>query len=156
SRVMHRHRNRWGCSSVGRALDWQSRGRRFDPVQLHHLTGTQLMRYTLAVLLGWAAAGSVILPSTVVAAQWRDTSPHRVLKVQTAPNVTLEVLDWSGQGPALVLLAGMGTTAHIYDDFAPKLTSEFHVWGITRRGFGASSQPTTGYDPVTLGADILN
>src|SRR6185436_4501020 len=26
----------WGCSSVGRALDWQSRGRRFDPVQLHH------------------------------------------------------------------------------------------------------------------------
>ncbi len=25
----------WGCSSDGRALDWQSRGRRFDPVQLH-------------------------------------------------------------------------------------------------------------------------
>src|ERR1019366_3141188 len=26
----------WGCSSVGRALEWHSRGRRFDPVQLHH------------------------------------------------------------------------------------------------------------------------
>ena len=26
---------RWGCSSVGRALEWHSRGRRFDPVQLH-------------------------------------------------------------------------------------------------------------------------
>ena len=25
----------WGCSSVGRALDWQSRGQRFDPAQLH-------------------------------------------------------------------------------------------------------------------------
>src|SRR5208283_2002644 len=25
----------WGCSSVGRALEWHSRGRRFDPVQLH-------------------------------------------------------------------------------------------------------------------------
>jgi hypothetical protein len=28
----------WGCSSAGRALEWHSRGRRFDPVQLHHLT----------------------------------------------------------------------------------------------------------------------
>ena len=27
----------WGCSSVGRALEWHSRGRRFDPDQLHHL-----------------------------------------------------------------------------------------------------------------------
>src|SRR3989304_7811919 len=25
----------WGCSSVGRALEWHSRGRRFDPDQLH-------------------------------------------------------------------------------------------------------------------------
>ena len=28
--------NLWGCSSAGRALEWHSRGRRFDPVQLHH------------------------------------------------------------------------------------------------------------------------
>ena len=28
---------RWGCSSAGRVLDWQSRGRGFDPHQLHHL-----------------------------------------------------------------------------------------------------------------------
>ena len=27
---------RRGCSSVGRALEWHSRGRRFDPAQLHH------------------------------------------------------------------------------------------------------------------------
>ena len=26
----------WGCSSVGRALEWHSRGRRFDPDHLHH------------------------------------------------------------------------------------------------------------------------
>ena len=25
----------WGCSSVGRALEWHSRGRRFDPDHLH-------------------------------------------------------------------------------------------------------------------------
>ena len=28
---------RWGCSSVGRTLDWQSRGRGFKSHQLHHL-----------------------------------------------------------------------------------------------------------------------
>ena len=54
----------------------------------------------------------------------------------------LEVLDWGGSGRGLVLLAGLGSTAHVYDDFAPKLTSEYHVYGITRRGFGASSAPT--------------
>ncbi len=31
-------RHSWGRSSVGRALEWHSRGRRFDPVRLHHLT----------------------------------------------------------------------------------------------------------------------
>src|SRR5215831_13331650 len=34
----------WGCSSAGRALDWQSRGRRFDPVQLHHFTSVRSAR----------------------------------------------------------------------------------------------------------------
>ena len=27
----------WGYSSVGRALEWHSRGRRFDPDYLHHV-----------------------------------------------------------------------------------------------------------------------
>ena len=27
---------RWGCSSLGRALEWHSRGSRFDPDHLHH------------------------------------------------------------------------------------------------------------------------
>ena len=26
----------WGCSSVGRALEWHSRGRQFNSVHLHH------------------------------------------------------------------------------------------------------------------------
>ncbi len=28
-----------GCSSDGRALEWHSRGRRFDPAQLHQING---------------------------------------------------------------------------------------------------------------------
>lgn len=41
----------------------------------------------------------------------------------------------------IVLLAGLGNSAHVFDVFAPQLTDSFHVIGITRRGFGASSQP---------------
>jgi len=34
-------------------------------------------------------------------------------------NVKLEVLDWGGSGEPLVLLAGPGNSAHIFDKFAP-------------------------------------
>ena len=67
-----------------------------------------------------------------------DPSPHRVRFVAVAKDVSLEVLDWGGAGPPVVLLAGGGNTAHVFDEFAPKLTTAWHVYGITRRGFGAS------------------
>jgi len=86
---------------------------------------------------------------------WHDPSPHTVQFVTVDQDVKLEVLDWGGSGKALVLLAGLGGTAHVYDDFAPKLTSEYHVYGITRRGFGASSAPATGYSADRLADDVL-
>jgi hypothetical protein len=42
--------------------------------------------------------------------------------VTVAPNVQLETLDWGGRGKAIVLLAGGGNTAHVFDEFATKLT----------------------------------
>jgi pimeloyl-ACP methyl ester carboxylesterase len=71
-------------------------------------------------------------------AQWKDPSPHSTRFVSVEKNVQLEVLDWGGTGSPVVLLAGGGNTAHVFDDFAPKLTTDHHVYGITRRGFGAS------------------
>jgi pimeloyl-ACP methyl ester carboxylesterase len=85
----------------------------------------------------------------------RDESPHTVRFVSVDSDVKLEVLDWGGSGRALVLLAGLGNTAHVFDDFAPKLTSTYHVYGITRRGFGASSVPESGYSADRLGDDVL-
>jgi pimeloyl-ACP methyl ester carboxylesterase len=81
-------------------------------------------------------------------ARWSDPSPHRVRFIQvagmspgdSARPMRLEVLDWGGTGPAVVLLAGSGGTAHVYDDLAPQLTNSFRVIGITRRGHGASSR----------------
>jgi non-heme chloroperoxidase len=69
---------------------------------------------------------------------WRDASPHTVRFVTVEENVRLEVLDWGGAGKSVVLLAGGGNTAHVFDELAPKLATDYHVYGITRRGFGAS------------------
>jgi non-heme chloroperoxidase len=54
----------------------------------------------------------------------------------------------------LVLLAGMSATAHTFDEFSPSLTGHFRVLAITRRGFGASSQPESGYDLDALARDV--
>ena len=55
-------------------------------------------------------------------ADWRDPSKHQVRFVTVENGVRLEVLDWGGSGRPLVLLAGSGNTAHIFDDFAEKLS----------------------------------
>jgi non-heme chloroperoxidase len=86
---------------------------------------------------------------------WKDSSPHRVLRIVVAPKVELEVLDWGGTGEPLVFLAGFGNSAHVFDGFAPAFVPHFRVMGITRRGFGASSKPAAGYDTTTLVRDIL-
>jgi non-heme chloroperoxidase len=87
-----------------------------------------------------------------------DPSPHKVRFVPVERNVKLEVLDWGGTGRPVVLLTGLGDNAHVYDHFAPKLTSRYRVYGITRRGFGASSAPvptSVSYSADRLGDDVL-
>jgi non-heme chloroperoxidase len=87
-----------------------------------------------------------------------DPTPHTVQFVTVDKNVKLEVLDWGGTGRPLVLLAGLGGTAHGFDQFALKLNGAYHVYGITRRGFGASSSPApdvANYTPDRLGDDVL-
>jgi len=86
---------------------------------------------------------------------WHDPSPHTVQMIAVDGDVRLEVLDWAGSGRPVVLLAGLGNTAHVFDDFAPKLAAGFHVYGITRRGFGASGAPGSGYDADRLGDDVV-
>lgn len=86
---------------------------------------------------------------------WKDPSPHTVRMVDVEKDVSLEALDWGGSGRPLVLLAGLGNSAHVFDNLAPKVTSRYHVYGITRRGFGSSSMPATGYNADRLGDDVV-
>jgi pimeloyl-ACP methyl ester carboxylesterase len=70
-------------------------------------------------------------------------------------NVELEVLDLGGPGRSIFLLAGSGVTAHVFDDFAPKLAASWHVYGITRRGYGASGYSVRNTPAERLGDDVV-
>jgi pimeloyl-ACP methyl ester carboxylesterase len=78
-----------------------------------------------------------------------------VRAVDVGNGVALEVLDWGGHGPPIVLLAGLGNSAHIFDDLAAAFLDRWRVLGVSRRGFGGSTVTDGGYDVPSLGADIL-
>ena len=84
-----------------------------------------------------------------------DQTPHRTQLVMVEDAVQLEVLDFGGTGRPIVLLAGLGNTAHVFDHLGPQMTGLGHVYAITRRGFGMSSRPESGYDVARLGEDVL-
>src|SRR5580704_17465398 len=122
----------------------------FDPAKL--LVKYPGFKYFIVLAL-------TLLPSHIVFAKthsdWHDPSKHRVQFVTVEDGVRLEVLDWGGTGRPLVLLAGLGYTAHVFDGFAEKLTDSYHVYGITRRGYGGSSRPAAGYTEQRLAEDDL-
>ena len=61
---------------------------------------------------------------------------------------------WGGLG--LPASLGCYLTAHVYDDFAPKLIKQFQRNGITRRGLGASDKPPAGYSLERSSQDVLD
>ena len=87
--------------------------------------------------------------------EWRHASTHSTQFVTVDRDVKLEVLDWGGSGRPVLLLAGGGNTAHVFDSLASKLAASYHVYGLTRRGFGLSSTPPSGYGADRLGDDVL-
>src|SRR5579872_5660891 len=110
----------------------------------------RLMNRLLSLCLLASAVG-INTVHTEGSAPRHDPSKHTVQFVTVEKGVRLEVLDWGGTGRPVVLLAGSGNTAHIFDDFAEKLSGACcHVYGITRRGFGASTHPNLGYDQQRL------
>jgi pimeloyl-ACP methyl ester carboxylesterase len=109
------------------------------------------MMLCLAILIALSANASYAQDQT-------DSSSHTVQFVSVDKDVKLEVLDWGGTGRPMMFLAGMGNTAHAFDRFAPQFTAKYHVYGITRRGFGASSKPAPAngnYSADHLGDDVL-
>ena len=111
----------------------------------------------IGIVLGLASFVPAQAPST--SPRTSPSSSPKSQFVDVGQNVRLEVLDWGGSGRPVVLLAGMGNDAHIFDRFAPKLTPSLHVYGITRRGFGASGKPAPtidNYSASRLGDDVVS
>jgi len=88
-------------------------------------------------------------------AVWRDSAPHDAASITVDGGVQLEVLDFGGAGSPIVLLPGLGATAHSYDELAPLLAQQHRVVAITRRGTGYSSKPDFGFDTARLAQDVL-
>jgi pimeloyl-ACP methyl ester carboxylesterase len=84
---------------------------------------------------------------------WVDRSPHKIRFLQ-ANGVRLHYLDWGGHGEPLLFLAGLGNNGHVFDGLAPQFISQARVLAMTRRGFGLSDKPETGYDIDTRVEDI--
>jgi non-heme chloroperoxidase len=76
--------------------------------------------------------------------------------IEVEPGVKIEVLDYGGRGRGIVLVPGYGRTAHDFDTFGPAVAAAgFHSYAISRRGFGGSSRPPTGYSADRLADDVL-
>ena len=100
----------------------------------------------------------LVLLRSGLALSERDATTNKTELVLVEPGVRLEVVDWGGSGAPIIFLAGAGDTAHRFDNFAPQFTNHHHVYGITRRGTGASSSPAPAsgnYTADHLGDDVL-
>jgi pimeloyl-ACP methyl ester carboxylesterase len=91
--------------------------------------------------------------SSPPADSFHDPSPHRS-GFAVVNGVRLHYLDWGGDGRTLLFLHGLGNSAHIYDDIAPRFVDQYRVLALTWRGHGKSDKPKTGYDVNTLSEDV--
>lgn len=64
----------------------------------------------------------------------------------TLAGVRFHYLDWGGDGDPMLMLAGLGCTAHVFTELAPHLTDRFRVLALTRRGHGPTEQVHSGHE----------
>ena len=64
-------------------------------------------------------------------------------------------LDWVGDGPPVVALHGLASSAHWYDLVAPLLRNQGRIVAPDQRGHGKTTQARSGDDWQTLAADVV-
>ncbi len=133
-----------------------------DPWLNYHRTFTATLSSDGKSLSGtWGVPGVINVPIAyhrTPPVTLHMLQPKRDLYVEVADGVKDEVLDWGGTGRPMVLLAGQGVTARGWRAIIPALVAKYHVYSITRRGYGNSSnpQPTAdNYSAERLGKDVL-
>ena len=72
-----------------------------------------------------------------------------------AGDVTIRYLDWGeGSSSHLILLHGLGSQAHTWDEFGNELSSSFRVVAPDLRGHGESDHSEEGYAPARFHEDV--
>ncbi|HVU19079.1 MAG TPA: alpha/beta hydrolase [Candidatus Didemnitutus sp.] len=112
---------------------------------------------------------ALIIISLAAASSWiaNGVSRHRDARLYAGPpdgvvrfvevdhGVSVEVVDFGGSGRAIILLPGLNGTAHHFAGFAARLSHDYHVYGITPRGWCAGCTPCRGYSVRRLGDDVV-
>jgi len=93
--------------------------------------------------------------NTANSSEWKDITPHKIHFVEMDDKVTLEVVDWGGEGTPIVFLAGLALNAHTFDYFAPRFTDSHRVIGISRVGHGLSESRKDDFSTARLAKDII-
>jgi non-heme chloroperoxidase len=133
-----------------------------DPWLNYHRTFTATLSNDGKLLSGtWGVPGVINVPIAyhkTPPVTLHMLQPKRDLYIEVADGVKDEVLDWGGSGRPMVLLAGQGVTARGWRAIVPDLVTKYHVYSITRRGYGNSSKPAAtaeNYSAERLGKDVL-
>ena len=67
----------------------------------------------------------------------------------------MRYLDWGGDGPPVLALHGLASSAHWYDLVAPTLRENYRIVAPDQRGHGKTTQAERGYDWPTLASDAV-
>ncbi|NMC68884.1 MAG: alpha/beta fold hydrolase, partial [Myxococcales bacterium] len=86
------------------------------------------------------------------AAAFPDDRPGRLFA--TVDGVALRYTD-RGQGPAVVLLHGYGSSLDVWDPVVPALETRHRVVALDLKGFGRSARPEGDYSPAAQAALVL-
>ena len=69
-------------------------------------------------------------------------------------DLKVRYLDWGGDGPPLLALHGLASSAHWYDIVAPMLRDRYRLVAPDQRGHGQTTNAPAGYDWKTLSDDL--
>ena len=108
------------------------------------------MRFRLAAILAASLCVAAAPPASRCSPAGRGADSFCTVR-----GVRIHYVDWGGKGPAIILLTGLGDSARIFDDLAPRLAQHHHVIALTRRGYGHSDHDQTDYSNAALVDDIL-
>ena len=87
-------------------------------------------------------------------------NPQRVQTVPTEnwasfADLQVHYLEWPGDGPPVVALHGLASSAHWYHRLSHSMAGDYRIIAPDQRGHGQTTQAPVGYDWQTLASDVV-